>query len=703
MAPNTSTSKTGGNSANASQVNITPTSSSDNKGKDVVVDTDDEDDKMDVDEDEPAPPIELKESVRISQPDKFSGDRKQLNSFLLQMEIYFSFNDDKFESYYAKSLFASSFLRGSAQDWIEPFITDFYENKATCGKMANTKAIFRGWDGFKTEIRKMFGDFDAVQIAVRKLLDHRQTGSAMNYSTEFQRYGAKTGWDAIALIELYKRGLKPHLREELARAGIVFPNLNTMIEAVVQLDNRLYEARRGNGHGKREDGGRRTDGGNQWKTPRNQNQEQSKQVYATQTRKPLSIEERTRRREKQLCYNCGQPGHQVATCPQNKNSKPWKGKTKRVNATQSKQIAMTRRVPVPEESQNPLSQDFGQSSVNETEYHSTNTLPLYTPEEKGKQVCNELDDNGDFDDLESIDNPELLPKEGELWTYLGPDTGGNLWKHSTGENRLWTAFHQTTGHKPQYNTQYTVSYTDPERIAFLNNEGQFVVEWFNLKQEMVELMDLIEVGEIWEIIKIVHDERIWRRAIFSKGQHYEYARQVFPLPQTNTLLLDTPYRLKEWSAHLRIWVDQYTDRRVVELLREPKEICATPGPGQIVIDMKLRGRDIKVMIDSGATGNFMSPKTLARINIPIRSIGAYLLQTVDGTNVNHNEGIINKATIPSKLRTDGHTSEVQFDIAPIGDTEAILGMPWIKEHNPEIDWVKRTLRFTRCHCEGSQR
>ena len=86
-------------------------------------------------------------------------------------------------------------------------------------------------------------------------------------------------------------------------------------------------------------------------------------------------------------------------------------------------------------------------------------------------MCYELDDNGDFDDLESIDNPELLPREGELWTYLGLDTRGNLWKYSTGENRLWTAFHQTTGHKPQYDTQYTVSYTNLERITFLNSEG----------------------------------------------------------------------------------------------------------------------------------------------------------------------------------------------------------------------------------------
>ena len=306
MAPNTA-------SPSSSRADLTPPSTK-GKGADPIR----EPDEVSMPDAPEVEPFKLKEAVRVSQPDKFHGDRKNLNAFILQMEIYFSFNDDKFEEdYNSKSLFATSFLRGAALEWIEPFIHDFYEHESTDGSMVTTKTIYKTWDGFKKEIKRMFGDFNATQIAVRKLLDLRQTGSAINYATEFQRYGTKTGWDTTALIEIFQRGLKNHLREEIARVGATFTDVPTMIENIVQLDNRLYEFRKG--QGRREgQGGRRPDGGNRGY----QNQERSKQVNATQSRNPLSVEERTRRREKQLCYSCGQPGHQAAACSQGKPNKP---------------------------------------------------------------------------------------------------------------------------------------------------------------------------------------------------------------------------------------------------------------------------------------------------------------------------------------------------------------------------------------------
>ena len=47
-------------------------------------------------------PVELKETLRVKLPDTFSGNRKELEIFLLQVELYTHFNDDKFptrESY----------------------------------------------------------------------------------------------------------------------------------------------------------------------------------------------------------------------------------------------------------------------------------------------------------------------------------------------------------------------------------------------------------------------------------------------------------------------------------------------------------------------------------------------------------------------------------------------------------------------------
>jgi hypothetical protein len=30
---------------------------------------------------------------------------------------------------------------------------------------------------------------------------------------------------------------------------------------------------------------------------------------------------------------------------------------------------------------------------------------------------------------------------------------------------------------------------------------------------------------------------------------------------------------------------------------------------------------------------------------------------------------------------------VNFDILPLGQDEAVLGMIWLKEYNPKIDWI----------------
>ena len=46
--------------------------------------------------------MELREILKVKLPDIFSGNRKELEVFLLQVELYVYFNDDKFptnESY----------------------------------------------------------------------------------------------------------------------------------------------------------------------------------------------------------------------------------------------------------------------------------------------------------------------------------------------------------------------------------------------------------------------------------------------------------------------------------------------------------------------------------------------------------------------------------------------------------------------------
>ena len=34
----------------------------------------------------------------------------------------------------------------------------------------------------------------------------------------------------------------------------------------------------------------------------------------------------------------------------------------------------------------------------------------------------------------------------------------------------------------------------------------------------------------------------------------------------------------------------------------------------------------------------------------------------------------------------GHLEWINFDVTPLGQYDVVLGIPWLRNHNPEIDW-----------------
>jgi len=46
--------------------------------------------------------------------------------------------------------------------------------------------MFSSWEGFKTRLVQIYGDFKEEEIVTRKIYKLKQTGSAMVYITEFQ-------------------------------------------------------------------------------------------------------------------------------------------------------------------------------------------------------------------------------------------------------------------------------------------------------------------------------------------------------------------------------------------------------------------------------------------------------------------------------------------------------------------------------------
>ena len=279
---------------------------------------------------------ELRETLRVKLPDTYSGNRKDLEVFLLQVELYTHFNDDKFPTDESYGLWTSSYLRGEALRWIEPFLKDYFQHDATCGTMVTTQTMFGTWKGFKKEIRRMFGDIDEIKTAEDHLYGLKQTGSALTYATEFQRYGNQTNWDTSALISHYRRGLKSHVRMELARMEHQPTDMVSLIEHTVRIDNRLYEfqkERRTYANPKTNYKYRGNEGRKRDNHPRDNRWNDPMELDATfKTERPRDPK-KDRQFKERLCFNCDKPGHMARDCRQPKKGNGGRKFGKQLNAT----------------------------------------------------------------------------------------------------------------------------------------------------------------------------------------------------------------------------------------------------------------------------------------------------------------------------------------------------------------------------------
>ena len=109
----------------------------------------------------------------------------------------------------------------------------------------------------------------------------------------------------------------------------------------------------------------------------------------------------------------------------------------------------------------------------------------------------------------------------------------------------------------------------------------------------------------------------------------------------------------------------------------------------------------KVMVDSGATGNFMDPRFQQKLGIlGIKKLEAWPIAGLNGENlgahIKTKSGYISMAVM-------GHNKQINFNMTPLGWYDVVLGIPWLRNHNPAIDWVNEKIEFINCTCPQMNR
>ena len=127
-------------------------------------------------------------------------------------------------------------------------------------------------------------------------------------------------------------------------------------------------------------------------------------------------------------------------------------------------------------------------------------------------------------------------------------------------------------------------------------------------------------------------------------------------------------------------------------------VSGTSKYDHIRFDIQLFGKykkaDLKAMLDCGASTIFIHPRLVKEKNITTRR----LPQPIQLRNIDNSMNAIGMITHEADigLRIGSHEEIATFAVADIGDDDIILGIDWLREHNPEVDWCKEHIAFTRC-------
>ena len=103
------------------------------------------------------------------------------------------------------------------------------------------------------------------------------------------------------------------------------------------------------------------------------------------------------------------------------------------------------------------------------------------------------------------------------------------------------------------------------------------------------------------------------------------------------------------------------------------------------------------MIDSGATNSFLNQSFLDTTRIPkVQKDTPLEIQVIDGRPIS--SGAITHHSAPVKLTISGHEETISLDITSLGHYPVILGLPWLSQHNPHVDWTRQSIIFSSQHC-----
>jgi len=106
------------------------------------------------------------------------------------------------------------------------------------------------------------------------------------------------------------------------------------------------------------------------------------------------------------------------------------------------------------------------------------------------------------------------------------------------------------------------------------------------------------------------------------------------------------------------------------------------------------------LLDSGITGAVLSSSGVSNVQLPC--IRRETQTPISDGSGNHIPGSVLHYTKTVDMSIEVHTNKMRFELAgmPPGHLDRYLPMAWLKDHNPDINWEKGSLKWRSDYCKA---
>jgi transposase InsO family protein len=167
-------------------------------------------------------------------------------------------------------------------------------------------------------------------------------------------------------------------------------------------------------------------------------------------------------------------------------------------------------------------------------------------------------------------------------------------------------------------------------------------------------------------------------------------------------IYDEPYTLQPIPIQATPPTTSRTSKRPKWERRLPKRftIAAAESKQSLHLSVELETTDtaerrsVQALLDSGATGCFIDRDYVRKNKLNTRPLSQPIpVYNVDGTR---NEAGSITEVLDITMRYKSHSERAILAVTSLGRQDMLLGLPWLREHNPEVDWRTGEVKMTRC-------